>query len=220
MPTANDSEAEQGPELQPVKQLELKNYALAAQRPAAPLPPRRKRHYVLWTLFALLIVLFLWLATSSNPFAQGMQELAGNKHDQAIVDTPFSISPHNFRYYKFSLREASTNVAIIGDFTASPALDKRKNTQPRESENGIEVYVLSETAFAIWQTGYVTSSVFESGRVTEGKLQADLPAGAGVYYVVFSNKFASKAAKKVDATVVLHYKNWIPDWVRAIKIDW
>src|SRR5438045_2304349 len=84
-----------------------------------------------------------------------MQELAGNKHDQAIVDTPFSISPHNFRYYKFSLREASTNVAIIGDFTASPALDKRKNTQPRESENGIEVYVLSETSFAIWQTGYV-----------------------------------------------------------------
>jgi hypothetical protein len=223
MPTANDSEAEQGPEIQPANELELKKYALTAQPPAAPLPPlppRRKRHYVLWTIFVLLIVLFLWLATSSNPFAQGMQELAGNKHDQAIVDTPFSISPHNFRYYKFSLRDASTNVAIVGDFTVSPELDKRKNTQVKESENGVEVYVLSETAFAIWQTGYVTSSVFESGRVTGGKVQADLPAGAGVYYLVFSNKFASKAAKKVDATVVLHYKNWIPDWVRAVKIDW
>ena len=47
--------------------------------------------------------------------------------------------------------------------------------------------------------------------------QADLPPGAGVYYLVFSNKFSPNMQKKVDATVVLHYKNWIPGWIRQVK---
>jgi hypothetical protein len=79
------------------------------------------------------------------------------------------------------------------------------------------VYVLSESSFAIWQTGYATSSVFESGRKPQGKIAADLPPGAGVYYLVFSNKFSPSVAKKIDATVVLHYKNWIPGWIRQVK---
>lgn len=165
---------------------------------------------------------FFWLATSSNPFAQGIQELVGNKHDQAILDTPFSISPHNFRYYKFTLPEGSTNVAIVGDFSSSVEPENRKHdarTQAKDADLGIEVYVLSESAFAIWQTGYATSSIFESGRVLEGKVQGDLPAGAGVYYLVFSNKFASRTSKRITATVLLHYKSWLPDWLRRMKSD-
>jgi hypothetical protein len=48
-------------------------------------------------------------------------------------------------------------------------------------------------------------------------MQADLPAGAGVYYLVFSNKFSSKAAKSVNATVLLRYKSWLPESVRRMK---
>jgi len=79
------------------------------------------------------------------------------------------------------------------------------------------VYVLSESSFAIWQTGYGTSSVFESGRVPQGKIAADLPPGAGVYYLVFNNEFSPSMAKKVDATAVLHYKSWIPGWLRQLN---
>lgn len=183
-------------------------------------PDRRKRHYVLWTIFVVLVVVFLWLATSSNPFAEGVQELAGNRHDQSVVDVPFSVLAKNFRYYKFTLPEASTDVEIVGDFTVLPDPAGRKNDTKHASpqaDNGVEVYVLSESSFAIWQTGYGTSSVFESGRKPQGKIEADLPPGAGVYYLVFSNKFSPALAKKVDATVVLHYKNWIPGWIRQVK---
>lgn len=215
MPPAQDSDAakvsegKQGAEpLQPV--------------PTRPVRPRQKRHFFLWSLFVLLILAFLWLATSSNPFAEGFQEFAGNKHDQAVVDTPFSVAPHKFRYYKFSLPGGSTNVAIVGDFTATDDLEPGKKTIPQEpdAEKGIEVYVLNEPAFAIWQTGYAAPSVFQSDRVSQGNVQADLPTGAGVYYLVFSNKFSSNAGKKVEATVVLRYKSWIPDWLRKFKIDW
>jgi hypothetical protein len=215
MPTAKDPDV--------VVEINIKQSPAAAtpvSRPAVVRPPGRKRHYVLWTIFVLLVGVFLWLATSSNPFAEGIQELAGNRHDQAVVDSPFSVSAKNFRYYKFNLPEASTNVAIVGDFTVLPDAGGRKNDSKRmatQPDGGIEVYVLSESSFAVWQTGYGTSSVFQSGRIAQGKIAADLPPGAGVYYLVFSNKFSPSLAKKVDASVVLHYKNWIPGWIRQVK---
>ena len=214
MPTAKDPDV--------VVEINIKQSPGAAtpRPPVVVPPPGRKRHYVLWTIFVLLVGMFLGLATSSNPFAEGIQELAGNRHDQAVVDIPFSVSAKNFRYYKFNLPEASTNVAIVGDFTVLPDAGGRKNDSKRmaaQPDSGIEVYVLSESSFAIWQTGYGTSSVFESGRMAQGKISADLPPGAGVYYLIFNNKFSPSMAKKVDATVVLHYKNWIPGWIRQVK---
>ncbi len=216
MPAAKDSESAENP------------VSKQATDPAKAVPPsrprsRRKRLWLLWTLFCILIIAFLWLATSSSPFAEGFQGLTGNKHDQSIVDHPFSVSPHNFRYYKFALPDGSTKVAVVGDFSATPDVGIRKNdtsAQTRGSDDGIEVYVLNESSFAIWQTGYATSPVFESGRVAKGKVQGDLPAGPGVYYLVFSNRFSTRTAKKVDATVVLHYKSWMPEWLRRMKSDW
>ena len=84
-------------------------------------------------------------------------------------------------------------------------------------DNDVEVYVLNEAAFAVWQNGYATSSVYESGRVAQGTMQADLPAGAGVYYLIFSNKFSSKTAKNINGTVVLRYKSWLPESFRRTK---
>jgi len=211
------------------KDPEIKQYPAVKSDPdvspeVAPSVPRSRRKYFffLWIVLGALLAATAWVATSSNPLAEGIQEFAGNKHDQAILDTPFSVTPHNFRYYKFTLPEGSTNVAIVGEFAAAADSDNRKSEskgQPQETETGIELYVLSESAFAIWQTGYATNSVFESGRVSQGKVQAELPAGPGVYYLVFSNKFSSKATKKVNADVVLRYKSWLPDWLRRMRSD-
>jgi hypothetical protein len=181
--------------------------------------PARKRRIVLWSLLGLLLASILWVAGSDNPYAQGIQELVGWKHDQAILETPFSVSPHNFRYYKFDLPEGSMNVSIIGQFTASP--EKKSGSGKLATADGedsdIEVYVLSEPAFAVWQNGYATSSVYESGRVAKGSMQSDLPAGAGVYYLVFSNKFSNKTQKTINATVLLRYKSWLPESLRRSK---
>ena len=67
------------------------------------------------------------MATSDDPFAQGVQELVGWKHDQTILETPFSVTAHNFRYYKFDLPEGSDHVSIMGQF----AVTAEKKAEPK-----------------------------------------------------------------------------------------
>jgi hypothetical protein len=183
-------------------------------------PSISKGRIALWILVGLFLGAILWTATSDGPYAQGIQEFVGWKHDQTILETPFSVTARNFRYYKFDLPEGSMNVSIVGQFTSSSAEKKSpatKSPAADSDDNDIETYVLSEPAFAVWQNGYATSSVYESGRVSQGTMQADLPAGAGVYYLVFSNKFSSRSAKNINATVLLRYKSWLPGSFRRIK---
>src|SRR5579859_1881527 len=187
--------------------------------------PKHKRRTVLWLLLVLFLVAVAWAGLSENPVAQQIQELVGWKHDQTVLDAPFTVGAHTFRYYKFSLPEGSVNVAIVGQFAASAdnpvvssgrvaAKDKDKTA---EVDNNIDVLVLTEPAFTVWQNGYATSSIYDSGKVAEGKVQADVPAGAGIYYLVFSNKFAPKSTKNVRAAVVLRYKSWMPESLRKMK---
>jgi zinc-ribbon domain len=184
--------------------------------PATPPVPRPKHRIFLWVMLALLVGLLLWVATSSNPFAQGLQELVGVKQDETIIDSSFTVGPHSFRYYKFALPEGSLNVSVVGQFTSSSDTSA-SGRKDKENENNIEVFVLTESAFTIWQNGYATSSVYESGKVSHGEVQTEVPAGAGIYYLVLSNKFAPKTAKSVHAQVFLRYKSWLPDGIRRIK---
>jgi len=199
--------------------------------PERPRPRPKPRRAFLWVLF--VVVLFgaiVWVISSESPFAQSVQEFVGWKHDQTILDSPFSVGPHTFRYYKFSLPEGSVNVAIVGQFSATAeannngnrkgkdAVDKDKDKdKEKDSDGNIEVYVLTEPAFTVWQNGYATSSVYESGKVSIGTVQADIPAGAGIYYLVFSNKSSPKTPKDIHATVLLRYKSWLPEWFRRMK---
>jgi ribosomal protein L40E len=196
-------------------------------------PKRRTRPMLVGILFAILAGIILWAGMSDSQSAQEVQEFVGWKHDRIILDAPFSVGPHTFRYYKFALPEGSVNVAVVGQFTSaaevSNSSDRKDSakTSNREAEqgvdNGVEVYVLTDAAFTVWQNGYATSSLYESGKVAEGRVQAEVPAGAGIYYLVFSNKSAPKMAKKVNATVLLRYKSWLPEWFRMMKgrvLDW
>jgi hypothetical protein len=185
--------------------------------------PKRRRGFLIFLLVILFIGVTVLVATSDSPVAQQVQEMAGWKHDEIILDKPFSVGPHTFRYYKFSLPEGSVNVAIVGQFAAEPESQNpgRKEKDVKEKDNNsdssIEVFVLTDTAFTVWQNGYATSSIYESGKVPLGTVQAEIPAGAGIYYLVFSNKSSPKAPKTVHATVLLRYKSWLPDSLRKMK---
>jgi len=204
----------------------------AKSLPGAKAPPdnSKRRKVLLWILLGLFLLLLVWMAISDNPFAQQVQDMVGLKHDETIIETetPFLVGAHSFRYYKFALPEGSMNVAVVGQFSATGSLDKTKHkdkiqAKPDDADNTIEVYVLSEPAFTVWQNGYATSSVYESGRVPEGKVQAEIPAGAGIYYLVFNDRFNTKVAKSVTASVWLRYKSWLPGSFRRIKgrvFDW
>ena len=201
--------------------------------PALP-RPRPKQRKLVWALLAVLLLgLIVLVGTSDNPFAQDLQEMVGWKHDQTVLDKPFSVGAHTFRYYKFSLPEGSVNVSMVGQFSAESesqnpgrkgkdkdggskdkASDKDKDN---DNDRGVEVYVLTDAAFTVWQNGYATSSLYDSGNVAVGQVQTDIPAGAGIYYLVFSNKSSPKTAKTVHATVLLRYKSWLPEWFRRMK---
>jgi hypothetical protein len=153
---------------------------------------------------------------SDNPVAQAVQETVGWKHDRTILDASFSIGPHTFRYYKFVLPAGSVNVAVVGQF-ATVGDNRKESDKDRDLDNSIEVYVLTEGAFTIWQNGYATSALYESGRVADGTICTDLPAGEGIYYLIFSNRFAPKTPKNVHASALLRYKSWLPEWFRRMK---
>ncbi len=153
---------------------------------------------VLGGLLLLFLLASAWIAISRNPYAQGLRAIFGRTPDQVILDRAFSVGAHGFRFYKFSLPEGSSNMAVAGQF--SVASDAAENT--------IEVLVLSEEELAKWQAGSVAHSICETGRISEGSVQCDLPPGAGSYFVVFSNKFSTVAPKKITARLVLRHKNW------------
>jgi len=201
-----------------------KTSAVVEAQPATKIQrPRRKRRVLLWVLLLAVVAGFvLWALISDSTAAQQVQEFVGWKQDRSILDSAFSVGPHTFRYYKFALPEGSVNVAVVGQFSsAAESQNAGRNDTTKKadsaSDNNVEVYVLTESAFTVWQNGYATSSLYDSGSVAQGAVQADVPAGAGIYYLVFSNKAAPKTPKAIHATVVLRYKSWLPDWFRRMK---
>jgi ribosomal protein L40E len=191
--------------------------------------PRRVRPMIVGILLAVLAGFILWAGLSDSPSAQQIQEFVGWKHDRIILDAAFSVGAHTFRYYKFALPEGSVNVAVVGHFMSagdgSNVANRKDSTKAKKEDldNSIEVYVLSEPAFTVWQKGYATSSLYESGKAAEGNVFAEAPAGAGIYYLVFSNRSAPKTGKSIHATVLLRYKSWLPEWFRLMKarvLDW
>src|ERR1700756_3071665 len=144
----------------------------AASSPAQPSSPRkRKRHFWRWIVFALLLGAMAWVTISPNPFAQGLREIGGDNPDQAILERTFSVSPRSFRYYTFSLPKGSSHVALVGEFTALLEGDKAAGPNGVESAaSGIELFVLSEPDFAVWQKGGSTTSVYDSSRVSQAKV--------------------------------------------------
>jgi ribosomal protein L40E len=177
---------------------------------------RRNRRLIPWIVAGLLLLAIFWVATSDNPWAQSVQEVAGWKHDQGIVDNSFSVAAHNFRYYKFALPQGSMHVSIVGSFSSSSDTHSSRGSS-QDADNNIEVYVMSESAFVAWQNGYNGTNVYESGRVSHGSMQSELPDGLGIYYLIFNNKFAPSTAKHVNADVLLRYKNWLPESFRRMS---
>jgi len=170
----------------------------------------KKRKIARWIVLGLFIVGIVWIAASENSCAQGARQLLGRKPDQPVLNNSFQVSARSFRYYKFTLPQGSKNMALAGEFhvsVASANVNTPPGNQGQKSIPSIDVYVLNEPAFEIWLKGGSPASIYQS-RVSQQKLKQALPAGAGVYYLVFSNKFDPTAAKKVTASLALRSTSW------------
>jgi len=197
----------------------LANTSDSAASPA-PARPRRKRRLILWILLALVVAAVFWVLLSPNPFAQVFREFGGEKPDQIVLEKSFPVSPHSFRYYRFTVPEGSKAVSLVGQFTASVETgtvgggQAATHDQLQSADDGIELVILTEPEFAAWQMGAGANSIYNSGRVSQAKVHADLPPSAAHYYAVFSNRFPAANLKTVDATLHLRFNSWVPDWIR------
>jgi hypothetical protein len=202
------------------------NSAALAPAPASgtarpqPLRARGQRRIVLWLLVLVLLGAVMWAATSESPAAQQVQEFVRWSHAQTIVDAAVSVNPRSFSACEFTVPPGALNVSVTGEFSAAAGSPRNGNGNRNESgkdrDPGIEAYVLTDTAFAVWSSGYSTQTQYESGPVARAIINAPLPAGAAVYHLVFSNKISHRA-KTVHATVLLRYKSWLPDAVVRLR---
>jgi hypothetical protein len=185
-----------------------------------PLQARRQRRTVLWLLVLVLLGAVLWATTSKGPAAQQVQEFVRWSQAQTIVDSAVSVNPRSFSSCMFTVPPGALDVSVTGEFSAAAGSPRNRNGNSNESakdrDTGIEAYVLTDVAFAVWSSGYSTPTQYESGPVAGAAINAPLPAGAGVYHLVFSNK-NSPRTKTVHATVLLRYKSWLPGAVMRLK---
>jgi len=171
-----------------------------------------------WLLVLFVLGAVLWTTTSESPTAQEVQEFVGWSHAQTIVDAAVSVNPRSFSSCEFTVRPGALKVSVTGDFSVSASSPHNGNINEtgKDRDAGIEVFVLTDAAFAVWSSGYSSPTQYESGAVDKATIDATLPAGAGVYRLVFSNK-NSPRARTVHATVLLRYKSWLPDAIVGLK---
>jgi hypothetical protein len=167
----------------------------------AAAPKRPKSPIVIWLVLPALALAIWWSTASDNPAALQLRRLVDRSHSQTITPPVFSVKPHGFASYEFTVPSGSVNVAVTGEFNATGS-----------SSSDIEVYVFKDDAFVSWQGGYSPSAYYSSSRVIKGDVNAELPAGAGTYYVVFNNNFSPRTTKSVQSEVTLRYTKFWPSF--------
>jgi hypothetical protein len=155
-------------------------------------------------VLALLVVLglVLWVVISQQnsgspssvsqpgrPFAPTTQPRV-----MPLVDTAFTLNAAQGMHWNFTVPPSATDVRVEGTFTASGG-----------ARNDVEVYLLNDDEFVNWQNHHTVSTLYNSGRMTQGTVSAALPSGGGTYHLVFNNQFSLLSPKAVRASIRLHY---------------
>jgi hypothetical protein len=121
-------------------------------------------------------------------------QLTKRPHEMPILNQAVTINQLGYSYVEVNVPAKASSVRLHGSFTASGGND-----------NTIEAYVFSANDYSNWQKRHDASPYYSSGRVSIGKIDANLPAGAGSYYLVFNNKFSVLNPTTVRAQTALTY---------------
>jgi len=178
--------------------------AVAPARIPDPKPQEKRRRKLLRTPYAITGVLLLIFVvygynasqrTSSNPNANPIDRIVKQQHTTTMSNPNIVINPLSFHYYKLDVPAGATSILLHGDFTASGGLS-----------NDIEVFLFPEDDFVNWQNGHNAKTFYQSGKVTVGTINVNLPATAATYYLVFSNRksLLTQRNVRVDATLTYY----------------
>jgi uncharacterized OB-fold protein len=180
------------------------------------LSARRSNSRIVQLVLAVVLLAIgigIFLLRDGDVVSQLKQQISWSQ-ERSITDSSFSVKPGGFSFYKFVVPSGALNATVRGELN-SAAVPVRNSNGPANED--VEVYLLSDAAFVVWRNGYSAGAEYESGRITQGKVDVQLPAGAGVYYLVFSNRFSPQTAKLVHANLLLFYKSWLPEGLVSLK---
>jgi hypothetical protein len=175
--------------------------AAAPARIPEPKPqekPKRKLVRTPYAIAGVLLLLFVIYGYNAsqranpNPNASPIDRIAKQQHTTTMSNPNIDIKPLSFHYYKLDVPAGATSVLLHGDFTASGGLT-----------NDIEVFVFPENDFVNWQNGHNAKTFYQSGKVTVGTVNVNLPAGT--FYLVFSNKSSLLTQRNVRVDATLTY---------------
>jgi hypothetical protein len=174
----------------------------AAVAPARiPDPPKPKplvrAPFVIAGGLLLLLLIYGYNASqraNPNPAVNPIDRMVKQQHAVTVKNPDLHINALNFAYFKLDVPAGATGVNLHGNFTASGGLT-----------NDVEVFVLSADDFVNWQNRHEAKTFYNSGKVTVGTINVNLPAAAGTYYLVFNNRFAILAPKTVLVDAALTY---------------
>ena len=131
-----------------------------------PAPGRRrsKPKPAVWlTIFMLPAI--AWVVISNSSAAQQLREFITMSHTETITEGDFPVKPHSFSSFKFRVPPGTIRVSVNGQFSTG--------------SKDMEVYVLTDEAFAAWQSGYSTDTYYDSGKAVQGRSMARFRPVAG-----------------------------------------
>lgn len=129
-----------------------------------------------------------------NPAVNPIDRIVKQQHTMTAKNPDLRINALSFSSFKFDVPAGATSVNLHGNFTASGGLT-----------NDVEVFVMSSDDFVNWQNRHEAKTFYNSGKVTVGTFNVNLPTDAGTYYLVFNNRFALLAQKTVLVDGALTY---------------
>jgi hypothetical protein len=175
----------------------------AATVAPARIPEAKPQRKLVRTPFAiagillLLVILYGYNASqqaNSNTAANPVERLVKQLHTTNIANPSLTVKAMSSVYFKLDVPQGATSVQLHGNFTASGGMG-----------HDIEVFILPETDFVNWQNGHNAKTFYNSGKITVGSLNVNLPADAGTYYLVFNNKFSLLNPKTIRLDGTLTY---------------
>jgi len=162
--------------------------------------PQRKLIRTPYAIAGVLLILFLIYGynanqrTNPNPAANPIDRIVKQQRTTTINNPALHINALSFTYFKLDVPSGATSVNLHGNFTASGGLT-----------NDVEVFVLSADDYVNWQNRHAAKTFYNSGKVTVGTLNVNLPADAGTYYLVFNNRFSLLTQRTVLVDAALTY---------------
>ena len=135
--------------------------------------PRVRLPFVIAGALLLMLLIYGYGYNANHTASQGaspnpIEQLVKQQRTVTLKNPDLHVNALSFSSFKLDVPAGATSVDLHGNFTASGGLT-----------NDVEVFVLSADDFVNWQNRHDAKTLYNSGKVTVGTLNINLPADAG-----------------------------------------